>query len=154
MKLLRFFMLCLLMLAQPLVNAVWADDATPTSPMTNQQIRAWYNEQVERIPDLDLDWQKQGLTLEQRARKAYDIRHHARIKAREMMVNRDEVADLQKRDQQVYGHPDGPTFEQLVAKNIQKGMTQTAAYEDVIGSAYRTNAAYNAKYGTTPKSTP
>jgi len=57
------------------------------------------------------------LFVEERAKKAYEIRHNARLKAREMMQNKDEVLALQKRDLKKYGNPDGPTFDQLIKKH-------------------------------------
>lgn len=124
--------------------------ATSAVPKTNNEIRQWYNDQVAPIPALNEQWIKQGLSVEQRARKAQEIRHAARIKAREYMQDKSEVADLQARDTEKYGNPDGPTFEYLVANNKKKGMTGDDVYEDIIGSANRTNAAYNAKYNVTP----
>ncbi len=57
-------------------------------PQTNAEIRQWYNDQVAQIPALDQAWQKQGLSPEQRARKAFEIRHQARIQAREYMQDK------------------------------------------------------------------
>lgn len=114
---------------------------------TNEEIRQWYNDQVAVIPALNEQWKKDGLSAEERAKKAHEIRHHARVKAREFMQNKQEVAELQARDQEKYGNPDGPTFEFLVEKNRLKGFQGDAVYEDIIGSSNRTNKEYNEKYG-------
>lgn len=129
------------------ITAKLAGNEQEKIPVTNAEIRQWYNDQVSPIPELDKKWVAEGLTIQQRAQKAYEIRHHARLKAREFMQNKEEVAALQARDTKKYGNPDGPTFDYLVKKNINKGMSEEAAYQAIIGSANRTNAAYNKKFG-------
>lgn len=135
------------------VNAAQEAVATPqtTAPAqavkTNEEIRQWYNDTVDKIPALNEQWKKEGLSAEERAKKAQEIRHHARIEARSMMQNKQEVAELQARDKEKYGNPDGPTFEYLVEKNRLKGLQGDAVYEDIIGSSNRTNKEYNEKYG-------
>lgn len=120
-------------------------------PTTNAEIRAWYNRQVEVIPALNTQWITEGLSAEARARKAADIRHHARLQARAYMPNKAEVADLQARDQKKYGNPDGPTFESLVDGARGRGLTGDAVYEDIIRSSSRTDAGYNERFGVKPK---
>ncbi len=63
------------------------------------------------------------------------------------MQNKEEVKLLRYRDTKKYGNPDGPTFEYLVEKNRKKGMKGHEIYEAIIGSAKRTNAEYNKKFG-------
>ncbi|PWC54732.1 hypothetical protein [Azospirillum sp. TSO22-1] len=121
-------------------------------PQTNAEIRQWYNDRVAVIPLLDGQWQRQGLGAEERARRAYEIRHEARIEARAYMRNKQEVAVLRARDREKYGNPDGPTFDQLVAQNREKGLQGDAAYEAIVGSANRTDAGYNKTYGVKPAS--
>ncbi len=119
--------------------------------MNNAEIRGWYNKEVGRLEELDATWKAQGLNAEERARRAHALRHEARIKAREMMSNADEVEGLRKRDMEVYGNPDGPTFQQLMDKSKKKGLTGDAVYEDIVGSSTRTNADFNAKNGVKGK---
>lgn len=125
--------------------------AVAEQPKNNHEIREWYNQQVAEIPSLNQQWLQAGESAAQRARKAYDIRHNARIKAREMMPNKIEVQLLQARDQEKYGNPNGPTFEYLVQKNRSGGMTEEEAYEAIVDSSKRTNKAYNQKYGVKNK---
>jgi hypothetical protein len=122
--------------------------ATVEKPIkTNEEIRQWYNDTVAKIPALNEQWIKEGVSIEERAKKAHEIRHNARLEARTMMQNKQEVAELQARDKEKYGNPDGPTFEYLVEKNRAKGFQGDAVYEDIIGSSNRTNKEYNEKYG-------
>jgi len=119
-------------------------------PRSNEDIRKWYNHQVSAIPALNKRWVKDGLSAEERARKAQDIRHDARVKARGFMANKDEVKLLQNRDLKHYGNPDGPTFDYLVEKNRKKGLQGDAVYEEIVTSSSRTDKAYNEKYGVRP----
>lgn len=87
-------------------------------PKTNAEIRQWYNDQVAPITQLNGKWTKEALSPEERAKRSYEIRHSARIKARAMMQNKEEVTLLQRRDMEKYGNPDGPTFDYLVQKTV------------------------------------
>lgn len=120
---------------------------TVQQPKTNAEIRQWYNNTVDKIPSLNENWISEGISVEERAKRAQEIRHNARLEARAMMPNKQEVADLQARDKEKYGNPEGPTFEYLVEKNRQKGLQGDAVYEDIIGSSNRTNKEYNEKFG-------
>ncbi len=112
-------------------------------PATNCDIRVWYNYQVVAIGKINARWKEEGLDLKTRAEKAFELRHNARINARYMMPNQDEVKALQARDMKKYGNPDGPTFEYLVKKNTDKGKTLEEAYEGIIASSSRTSPVYN-----------
>ncbi len=114
---------------------------------SNDEIRAWYLKQNGSIEELNKQWVAQGLSAEERARRAYEIRHGARVRARAMMQDRAQVRDLNARDMQKYGNPDGPTFEQLVKQAEAKGNTGDARYEAIVGSSQRTDAATNARFG-------
>lgn len=120
---------------KPLVNV----------PKTNCEIRIWYNYQVVAIGEINKKWIADGVDLKTRAHQAYELRHNARINARFMMQNKDEVKALQERDMQKYGNPDGPTFEYLVKKNTDKGASEEEAYESIVKSSSRTSPVYNNK---------
>ena len=111
--------------------------------MTNGEIRAWYHEHVAEISKLNQDWISQGISLEERALRAWRIRHDARIQARSMMENRIEVEDLRERDRRVYGNPDGPTFDQLVQEWNKRGLQRDEVYERIISGSQTTNRDVN-----------
>ena len=113
----------------------------------NGQIRQWYNDQLASLPEQDAEWAAQGLSAEERARRASAIRHDARVAAREMMHDPAQVTELRERDMREYQNPDGPTFEQLVDKYVARGMTRQEAYEAIIGSSQRSNEGYNRRFG-------
>ena len=116
-------------------------------PKTNAEIRVWYNYQVVAISEINKKWIGEGLSAEERARRAYELRHDARVNARFMMPNKDEVRMLRERDKEKYGNPDGPTFSYLVEKNRKEGLEGDQVYEAIIESSSRTSAAYNKKSG-------
>jgi hypothetical protein len=118
-----------------------------TKPRTDAEIRQWYTDQVAKIPELNAKWLEEGLSAEARAKRAYAVRHKARLDARAMMSSQTAVRALRARDRVKYGNPDGPSFEYLVKRNKAKGLTGDAVFEAIIGSARRTNKAVNDRLG-------
>jgi hypothetical protein len=114
---------------------------------SNVEVRKWYLEQTKNIPELNKQWIKQGLSPQDRAMRAYKIRHDARLKAREMMADQEALAEIRARDLEKYGNPNGPTFEQLVIGAKEKGFSGDDVYEYIIDSSYRTDAATNKRLG-------
>lgn len=110
---------------------------------TNAEIRQWYLEQVSRIFEFNKEWLEQGLSIKERAEKAWTIRHDTRLQARAMMADPAEVELLRQRDRALYGNPDGPTFEFLVEKLRQAGLERDALYEAIIEGAARTDSDIN-----------
>jgi hypothetical protein len=117
-------------------------------PKTNAEIRKWYLAQVAPIVELNKQWLAQGLSFQERAKKAWQIRHDARLEARAMMAEPQEVEMLRARDIVEYGSPDGPTFEFLVKQCRNAGLKGNAAYSAIIEGSYRTNRGVNKKLGT------
>lgn len=113
-------------------------------PKTDCEVRDWYNYQVVAIPAINKRWTQEGISAEERAKQAYEIRHEARINARFMMPDQTEVKVLRERDKQKYGNPDGPSFDYLVSKERAKGRKDKQIYEDIVESSSRTDTSYNA----------
>jgi hypothetical protein len=118
---------------------------------TNEQIRVYYNQVVDGIAPADEAWKREGLSIEERARRASAARHDARLTCRAMMTDPHEVEDLRRRDREKYGNPDGPTFEQLVESGQKKGTTGDALYEGILESAQHTDEKVNAFFGIEKK---
>jgi hypothetical protein len=116
-------------------------------PMTNCEIRIWYNYQIVAINRLNEHWIVQGTNIEERAKQAYLLRHNARINGRYMMADRFEVAALKDRDNKKYGHADGPTFEYMVAKNKENGLQGNDVYNRIIENSARTNPIFESSCG-------
>lgn len=117
----------------------------PHQTMTNKEIRQWYIEEVSTIPRLDQQWLQQGIAIEERAIRAWQIRHDARIRAREMMEKPDEVELLRQRDIKFYGSPDGPSFEYLVKRAIARGLQGKEIYQSIVNSSSLTDEQVNKK---------
>lgn len=75
-----------------------ANSITLTVPTFNCDIRNWYNYQTMALSKQNEYWKSIGVPLKERAMKAYSVRHQARLEARFMMPNKEEVAQLQARD--------------------------------------------------------
>jgi len=113
------------------------------TPITDCEIRIWYNYQVVAIKKINEKWKADGLALKVRAEMAYELRHQARMNARFMMQDKAAVKKLQERDQEKYGNPNGPTFDYLIKKIMKKGKSMDEAYEGIIESSGRTSKVYN-----------
>lgn len=90
--------------------------------MTNGQVRAWCNRQIESIAARDSVLAEEEDSLEVRARLAFEARRQARIAARSRMQLKEEVKLLEAPDRAVYGRPEGPSFEDLVERHHADGL--------------------------------
>lgn len=115
--------------------------------MTNSEIRQWYLQRTAKIVELNEQWIRQGLSVQERAEAAWRIRHEARLTARSMMSDATEVELLKARDLAKYGNPDGPTFEFLVEQLQNAGLSGDDIYNAIISGAYRTNEGINKSLG-------
>jgi hypothetical protein len=121
-------------------------DYFPTTPADAAELRAhhvsWTNEAI-RGHYLKLI---QAPALEFVARRAFVIRHNARLTCRAMMENPAEVQQLEQRDLEKYGHPDGPTFDWLVRHYRQAGKCGDEVFEAIIDNSRRTDPQYDARF--------
>ncbi|MCB9543693.1 MAG: hypothetical protein H6703_14765, partial [Myxococcales bacterium] len=102
---------------------------------------------VRGIVGADEAWQAEGLDAEARARRAFAIRHGARLTGRAMMSNRAEVAALEARDRLTYGDRDGPSWAWLVERGRAKGLAGDALYDSIRQGAAETNETMDAHFG-------
>jgi hypothetical protein len=114
--------------------------------MTNKQVREWYINQVSQIPLRNEEWLKEGINAQERARRAWQIRHQARLQARKLMENPREVEHLRGRDQKKYGNPEGPTFQYLVDQATEAGLKGDNIYEVIIRGSLTTNEGVNKRF--------
>ncbi|MDR3313259.1 MAG: hypothetical protein LBS96_02240 [Oscillospiraceae bacterium] len=105
--------------------------------MDNATVRAWYTAQIKGIPN-QID---PAASLEDRARKAFDLRNLYRIQARELM------SDVKARAQLDRERPN-PGFEELVKKKMQrKSMTRAQALMDILETASKSNSGIDRELG-------
>ena len=98
------------------------------------------------IPVLEQRWQADGVSSPDRARLAWEIRHRARVAARNLMTDPIEVDMLRRRDFAKYGNPDGPTFEQLLIQAKARGLTDEQAHEQNLSSSAGTDETTNGRF--------
>jgi hypothetical protein len=110
-------------------------------------IRAAYLRMVATIGPANERWKAEHLPAEERARRAFQLRHDARLLARAMMKSAAEVEALRRRDVEKYGTPDGPSFDWLVERERKKGLSGDAVWEAIVLSAQRTDRAVNEVFG-------
>ncbi|HVH45175.1 MAG TPA: hypothetical protein VM925_22640 [Labilithrix sp.] len=58
---------------------------------------------------------------------------------------------MRTRRRPLYGHPDGPTFDELVERERKRGGAGDAAYESIVESSQRTDAIVNELVGADPR---
>lgn len=116
-------------------------------PQTNKEIRQWYINECSKIPESNEQWIKDGVSLKERAFKSWQFRHDKRLEGREMMPDEGERELLRRRDIELYGTPDGPTFEFLVERLKAEGLEGNVVFEAIIKGSYRTNAGIDRMLG-------
>jgi hypothetical protein len=114
---------------------------------TNEEIRIYYHQLAAAIGPQNEAWKKEGVPVEERARRAFQMRHDARLTCRAMMASTAEVDLLRARDQEKYGSPDGPTFDRLVEMEKKKGLSGDAIFEAIVQSAQRPDESTSRSFG-------
>jgi len=117
------------------------------APISNRQVRAWYLDTLSGIAELDREWQAKGASIRLRALAAWNIRHKARLRARTLMANPEEVELLEARDLLKYGNRFGPSFDSLFEQLKKAGLDDDAIYEAIIKGSYRTSTGINKTLG-------
>ena len=114
--------------------------------MTNPEVREWYKQQVDRIPSMNEVWVSEGIGVEERAKRAWLMRHEARLLARQMMEDPRQVEELRNRDLEKYGNRDGPSFEYVVRQATELGLKGDKIYAAIIEGSFITNADVNRRF--------
>lgn len=100
--------------------------------LSNVDARKWYLEQETKIPDL-ID---NSLSLQQQARQAFDLRNQYRMQARELMSDRQLAESLYTTDPNL-------SWEQIIQKQIDKGLSGDDIYKAIIESSQRSRTSVN-----------
>lgn len=103
----------------------------------SKTVRKLYNDNVSTIPD-KIDKTK---TLEEQARKAFEMRNTFRDEARALMDDKTTARELARKFPSV-------TFEEMVkSKMSRKGLTREEALLDIIKTSSKTNEKVNKELG-------
>ncbi|WP_294366680.1 phage minor head protein [uncultured Ruminococcus sp.] len=103
----------------------------------NRTVRLWYHKHIHGIPDEI----PAGLPMEERAKKAFELRNYYRAEARKRMADEEARAELES-------IRPNPTFEELVeSKMRRKKMTREEAVEDIYKTAVKSNPEYDKRAG-------
>ena len=104
--------------------------------LSNVEARKWYLEQEKRIADM-ID---KNLSIEEQAKQAFDLRNQFRTQARELMADRKLAESLYKTDP-------NRTWEEIVQRQIDKGLTGDDIYKEIIDSSQRSRKTVNKSLG-------
>lgn len=103
----------------------------------NREVRIWYKQHDENIPDL-IDRTK---PIEEQARQACDLRNSNRTAARELMRDQELRKQLDITDP-------NHSFEELIdSKMLRKNLTREEAIKDILKTATKTNENVNKQFG-------
>ena len=104
--------------------------------LSNVDARKWYLAQEAKIPDMiDSD-----ASLEEQARQAFELRNQIRSQARALMADRALAEQLNATEQNL-------TWNQILQKQIDKGLTGDDIYMAIIESAQRSRHSVNVSLG-------
>lgn len=100
------------------------------------EVRKWYLSQEATIPDL-IDYNQ---PLKQQAYQAFSLRNKFRTTARELMANRELAESL-------YITDPNRTWEQIIQRQANKGLTGDDIYKSIIQSSQRSRTSVNKSLG-------
>jgi hypothetical protein len=90
---------------------------------------------------------KEGASKEDQARLMHMYRSEAREYVRQLGTDTNATEVLYLRDQAVYGKRTGPSFEDLMDQYLERGLTPEEAWDEIIGTAQRSNEDMNKAAG-------
>lgn len=118
-------------------KSVKSDIIEMKGKMSDVDVRKWYIEQNDKIPDL-IDKTK---SIEEQARQACELRNNNRFVARELMADQEMRKQLDVSDPII-------TFEELVKNKMTvKGLSRDEAIADILKTATKTRKSVNKKLG-------
>ena len=107
-----------------------------THSLSNVEERKWYLEQEAKIPDM-ID---KSLSLEEQVKQAFNLRNKFRTQARELIADRKLAESLYKIDP-------NRTWEEMIQRQLDKGLTSDDIYKEIIASSQRSRISVNKSLG-------
>ena len=117
-------------------------DELENEAYSNVQVRDWYVHQCNNIHSMI----PEGLSAEEKARQAFELRNKYKYKARDIMADVETRKKLDKRE------GISMSFDEFVQRTMErKNMTESEALEYLYNSATRTNRGVNKMFGMEEK---
>ncbi|AWG51561.1 hypothetical protein DDT48_20635 [Mycobacteroides abscessus] len=119
----------------------------PHGTLSNDETRTVYTRGELRMKELDAQWAKQGVPVEERAKRMFEMRNSLRGWTRELMSDRSAAEVLKANEKSM-------TWQQALDKAASRGYTGENAYRYLIDAATRSRGSVNAGLGIDPANPP
>ncbi|SPX87725.1 hypothetical protein [Mycobacteroides abscessus] len=119
----------------------------PHGTLSNDETRTVYTRGELKMKELDAQWAKQGVPVEERAKRMFEMRNSLRGWTRELMSDRSAAEVLKANEKSM-------TWQQALDKAASRGYTGENAYRYLIDAATRSRGSVNAGLGIDPANPP
>lgn len=119
----------------------------PHGTLSNDETRTVYTRGELKMKELDAQWTKQGVPVEERAKRMFEMRNSLRGWTRELMSDRPTAEALKANEKNM-------SWQQALDKAASRGYTGENAYRYLIDSATRSRGSVNAGLGIDPANPP
>lgn len=119
----------------------------PHGTLSNDETRTVYTRGELKMKELDAQWAKQGVPVEERAKRMFEMRNSLRGWTRELMSDRSAAEVLKANEKSM-------TWQQALDKAAGRGYTGENAYRYLIDAATRSRGSVNAGLGIDPANPP
>lgn len=119
----------------------------PHGTLSNDETRTVYTRGELKMKELDAQWAKQGVPVEERAKRMFEMRNSLRGWTRELMSDRSAAEVLKANEKSM-------TWRQALDKAASRGYTGENAYRYLIDAATRSRGSVNAGLGIDPANPP
>ncbi|SKU86089.1 putative transmembrane protein [Mycobacteroides abscessus subsp. massiliense] len=119
----------------------------PHGTLSNDETRTVYTRGELKMKELDAQWTKQGVPVEERAKRMFEMRNSLRGWTRELMSDRPAAEALKASEKNM-------SWQQALDKAASRGYTGENAYRYLIDSATRSRGGVNAGLGIDPANPP
>ncbi|RIU27193.1 hypothetical protein D2E89_04040 [Mycobacteroides abscessus] len=119
----------------------------PRGTLSNDETRTVYTRGELKMKELDAQWARQGVPVEERAKRMFEMRNSLRGWTRELMSDRPAAEALKASEKNM-------TWRQALDKAASRGYTGENAYRYLIDAATRSRGSVNAGMGIDPANPP
>ncbi|MCB9441579.1 MAG: hypothetical protein H6523_15185 [Mycolicibacterium sp.] len=115
--------------------------------LSNAETRTVYAHGELRMQELDRRWAAEGMSVEERAHRMFEMRNELRQWARTLMADREAAAYLNANEKMM-------TWDRLVEKTEAKGFSDDEVFQEIIDSSTRSRPGVNVDLGIDPHNPP